>query len=333
MKLGKISLVVFITVLIWVWADLELDEELSDKPAVVIIDKSSTPSLWVSLNEDKSDEFDIRVTLSGPHGAVSETNRKLRTGERLEFDFDASAENMKEPGTYPLALLGFLRKDKHIRRSGLKVKSCEPEQLLVNVVALEKKTLTIRCLGEDQISIEPDIIDPPQVDALVPEYWGFEKLAAYVELRRSEIDQARSEPVVKKPYVVFSEGQTREIPTVVRIKMPPEEDPRKPYTIKNARLGVIFSPLLKGYDVVLENEPQVMGPIAIRATPAAQQVYENTTYQVLLEIYDSDRNPESTEFIRRTLVYNFPEDLVRSGQIALDQQPVEARFKLKPLSP
>ena len=144
MKLGKIALVVFITVLIWVWADLALDEVLSDKPAVVVVDESSTPRFWVSFNEDNSVEADIKVTISGPHGAVSEINRSLRGGERLEFDFDASAENMDEPGTYPLDLLPFLRKDIQIRRNGLKVKLCEPEQILVNVVALAKKTLTIR---------------------------------------------------------------------------------------------------------------------------------------------------------------------------------------------
>ncbi|UCC23471.1 MAG: hypothetical protein JSW23_05305, partial [Planctomycetota bacterium] len=60
---GKILVVVFITVLIWVWADLALDEELPDKPAVIVIDESATPKLWVSFNQNRT--ADIKITLSG----------------------------------------------------------------------------------------------------------------------------------------------------------------------------------------------------------------------------------------------------------------------------
>ena len=87
-NLGKVLAVALITVLIWVWADLALDEELPDKPAVIVVDESATPKLWVSFNQDSS--ADVKVTLSGSHTAIADEKRKLKRGERLEFDFDAA---------------------------------------------------------------------------------------------------------------------------------------------------------------------------------------------------------------------------------------------------
>ena len=47
-------------------------------------------------------------------------------------------------------------------------------------------------------------------------------------------------------------------------------------------------------------------------------------------ILDSDKN--TTEELKREVVYNFPEKFLRSGEIELDQEPAIARFKLVPVS-
>jgi len=52
-------------------------------------------------------------------------------------------------------------------------------------------------------------------------------------------------------------------------------------------------------------------------------------YQVILRIVDEDA--KSTETIRRELIYNFPPEYVRTGEIELvvtPDQPAEAQFKL-----
>ena len=71
-----------------------------------------------------------------------------------------------------------------------------------------------------------------------------------------------------------------------------------------------------------------MGAISIVATASAKRAYEEMRYQVMLEIYDSDKDDKLTEPLRRELIYNFPAEYVREGEIELKQQPVVARFKL-----
>ena len=74
-----------------------------------------------------------------------------------------------------------------------------------------------------------------------------------------------------------------------------------------------------------------MSAISIRATPEAKRLYEKMRYQVILEIDDSDKDAQSTEPLRRELIYNFPAEYVRRGEIVLNQQSVTARFRLTAL--
>jgi hypothetical protein len=53
-KYSKITIVIFLTVLIWVWADLALDETLPEKSAVVVVDESVDPKLWISFDKSPS---------------------------------------------------------------------------------------------------------------------------------------------------------------------------------------------------------------------------------------------------------------------------------------
>ena len=75
----------------------------------------------------------------------------------------------------------------------------------------------------------------------------------------------------------------------------------------------------------VENYPEILSSIAIRATFEAKQAYEGMRYQVILEIEDEDKDREAT---RREVVYNFPKRYVEAGEIKLDQQRVTAQFKL-----
>lgn len=326
---GKILAVVFITVLIWVWADLALDEELPDKPAVIIVDESANPKLWVSFNQNH--DADIKITLSGPHSAIVNLDRKLKEGEkRLEFDFDATQEKMGEPDDYTLTLLPFLQKDKEIKQLGLKVVSCEPEIITVNVVKLVERSLTVQCFDENRIPVKVESVDPPKVNMFVPEEWSREKLTANVQLTRRERDQARLSAVEKAPYIELAAGQIRELQRTVKITMPPDEDLLADYTITTARLRFSLSPNLQGkYKVVVDNLDEVIRTITIRATADAKRAYEKMPYQVILEIDDEDAG--SNEPLRRELIYNFPDEYLRRDDIRLNQQPVTARFKLIPL--
>jgi hypothetical protein len=328
-KYGKIAVVIFLTVLIWVWADLALDEILPDRPATIVVDESANPKLWVSFNQALS--ADIKITLSGPHTAFAALDRKLRERERsFKFVFDAAQEQMDNPGDYSLSLLAFLQKDKETKRFGLKVESCEPEILDVNVVELVEKSLTVECFNEDGIPLKVESIEPKKVDMFVPE----DRRTARVQLTRREREQARLSAVEKTPYVVLAAGQIRQAATVVNIKMPPEEG-LGDYTITQTTLSVALSPALLGkYSVDVTNLPQILSPIAIRATPEAKRAYELQPLPLMtLYIFDVDAK-KGAEEQRKAVVYNFPPEFVRKDEIKLKnpQQSAEAKFKLIPLS-
>jgi len=324
-KYGKIFVIVFITVLIWVWADLALDEVLPEKPAVIIVDDAANPKLWVSFNQEP--DADIKLTFSGPHAAIAEEARNLKEGKRLEFDFDAAQEKMDTPGSYTLNLLPFLQKNKEIRQQGLKVQSCEPETLSVQVIKLVKNSLTVTCFDENNTPLKIKSIEPSKIDMFVPEDWSGEKLTAKVLLPRREVDQASLSPIQKVPFIELAPGQIKNASTAVKITLPPAEVLLTDHTITAATLGFTLSANLQGkYKVIVDNLDEVIRAITIRATADAKRAYEEMPYQVILEIDDEDA--KATEPLRRQLIYNFPDEFLRKDEIRLNQQPVTARFKL-----
>jgi hypothetical protein len=330
-KYGKITVVVFITILIWVWADLALDEELPVSNAVVSVVKSN-PKLWVSI--DNMSSFAVeQVILKGPLRKIAEISKKLEEQESLKFDFDAAEEKMSEPGSYSLTLLPFLQKDKEIKRLGLKVESCKPEMVSVEVVGLVNRRLDVKCVDESRNPLSQATVEPPQVDMLVPEDWGDEKRIAEVLLTRREIEQAGFSAIQKRPYVELAAGQIRQAPQAVEITMPPEPDRLTNYTITAPTLSVALSlNMLNNYKPEITNSDEVLLPIAIRATPEAERAYKQQTIpHMTLYILDNDKNT-TEEQLKREVVYNFPEESISKGEIKLNQKPAEAKFKLIPVS-
>jgi hypothetical protein len=328
-KYGKIVIVVFITILIWVWADLALDVDLPVSNVKIRVVKSN-PELWVSFNDASSVTIE-EIVLKGPLRKINNMRRKLEE-ERLEFDFDATKEKMNEPATYPLPLLPFLKKDEEIKRLGLKVESCKPETLSVKVVRLVSRPLDVKCVDEDGNPIAGATVDHAQVDMLVPEDWGPEKLIAQVMLTLREIEQARVSPVEETPYIRLATGQTRQATQSVEIALPPEPDRLSNYTITKTTLSIALSQNLLGtYDVKVTNMEEVLSYIAIKATPEAKQAYEMQSLP-LRTLYILDEDKDNPGELKREIEYNFPEVFVSKGEIKLNQQPVIARFKLVPIS-
>ena len=329
----KISLVLCITLLIWFWADQAKTEDFSVSGASISIAKSTNQNFWVTFQDDKSSVAVNRIVLRGPTSKIAEVKRKLNDGSlKFEFFLDPEQQGMTSERTYPLSVLEFLRKTDQIKKLGLSVENVRPEQFAVEVVALEQKTLNIKCIDNDQNPVKDTVIEPPQVEALVPKVWQGEKLTALVQLTESEISQARTSAIEKTPYIIFAPGQTREASAEVKVSTPRKEDIRKPDTIKKVVLGFIFSAITEGkFKVEVENLTEVMNPIAVKTTSEAKRAYENMPYQVILEIRDEDG--KATEHISREIIYNFPDEYLRKDEIILNQQPVNVRFKLTPIFP
>ncbi|MHC4574483.1 MAG: hypothetical protein ACYS76_10195 [Planctomycetota bacterium] len=326
-KYGKISAVVFLTVLIWVWADLALDEDYPVFGATLTVTRSN-PRLWVSFNDASSVSIE-EIVLKGPLHRIAQARRRIEKGEGLEFYFDPAQARMTEPGTADLELLPFLQRDKEIKRLGLTVEDCKPDRIAVNVRKLVERELEVRCIDENSNPVVAKV-EPPKVDMFVPEDWT--DLIAWVRLTRGAISQARSLPIDMKPYIELAEGQIRTAETAVKIRTP-AQSLLNDETITTPRLGFALSDNLQGtYQVTVENLPDVMHDVRIKATPDAKREYENMRYHVILEVYDSDKDVQSGEPIRRKLIYNFPRESVRRGEIQLNQQQVEARFRLQPVA-
>jgi hypothetical protein len=334
-KYGKIAIVTFLTALIWIWADLALDERLTVSNVTISVPKSINPALLVNFK----DTHDLlvpsisigHVLLKGPASKIAEVQRMRNEGTldlKLFLVPEQEAMTEPKPDGYPLNVLNFLKKNDSIKRLGLTVESCEPQEVIVNVIKLDKKSIPVQCSGENDTPLESESIVPATVEAYVP---ADRAITAKVRLTRREIDYARGNAIEKTPYIELPGGEIRDVATVVKIKMPPAEDVLRDYTIQAPKFGIALSLNLQGkYKVEVKNMPEVIGAILIKATPAAKQAYESMRYQVILQIDDEDIKAEEP---RREIVYNFPEEFVRRNEIMLSQTPARARFSLVPLSP
>jgi hypothetical protein len=324
-KIKKTALVIFITCLIWVWADLSLDKDLTDQSMTIIASKAD-PKLWVTI--DGKPEAIIKVDLRGPVVKVGDLNKKIQAGdEKLDVVFDPVKENMATPGDYSMTdVRKFLAESDKIHDYGLQVKFARPDKLKnIKVVALQEKTLPIKCVDEADneipgAKITPDIIPIYAPDTVTE---AKVKLASAVERK-----QARGAPVTKNPYIELTKTEVRFSDTNIKIELPAVSEDMNPYTI-NGTLGFIFSANLTGkYEVEFIKRPEV-GSISILATPEAKDAYELTQFEVLLNIQDDDiGKPEVT----RQIIYNFPVQYVSDDKIRLKGEPAEAKFRLVPVA-
>lgn len=330
-KISKIAIVVFLTVLIWVWADLALDETLSVSGAMIVVDEF-TPNRWVTIGGRASVQID-NIMLKGPVSKISEVRRKIRerpSSPSFEFFLDVEQAGIVEPNEYPsFDVRDFLRKSDQIQRSGLTVESCKPANINVKVVGLSERSLPVQCFDTNGNPLKHESITPATVNMFVPDSWGRNE-PARVTLTSREIEQARTTPIKLTPYIELPDGQRRQSRTAVSVTLPPEEDRLKSYNITTATPGFLFSANLQGkYRVEVSKPNDLLRPIQIRATEEARQAYEQMDFQVFLQILDED--VEATDLVPRELIYNFPPDYVRKGEIELvvtTDQPAKVQFKL-----
>jgi hypothetical protein len=327
-KFGKIAIVIFLTVLIWVWTDLDLDEELTVPRTTISV--AHIPELLVGFN-GQPEVLINNIQLKGPAKKITEIRRGLDDGTLLlDFTLNPEREGMTTTGSHTLNVLDFLKKSDEIKElGGLMVEDCKPEIIDVNVVKLEKKLLDIECVNENGVPVKVQSIDPSKVEMYVPPET---RLKAQVMLTSRDITQARQSVAVKKPYVEFAPGRTREASRAVNIKMSPEADSLTEYTI-DATLGIQSGMNLVGeYKLVVDNYNDLVS-FVIFATQEAKDAYESQAFQITLNILDDDAKKKPEDVQRRAVVHNFPKESVQKNEIRLRNPPEIAEFKLIPLKP
>jgi len=331
-KFGKISIVVFLTALIWVWADLAQDERLVLPNLVTVtVARSTDPNLWVALIADESAVRSSltlgSVVLKGPASRVAEVER-MRNKGALDLDLFLVAEQMglTEEGTRTLETLGLLRESDEIRQLGLTVEMCEPRSLTVQIRRLSLEDVAVEPLDETGNPVKVESIEPQRVDMRVPPEGIF---VAQIRLTADERKQARETPVEKTPFIELPDGQRREAAQKVKIKLAPDQGVLKGYNV-SATLGLCMSQILQGkYKVELRDDP-TGNPVLIQATPLAYQAYNGAPFHMILYIKDSDR--QATDFISRQVVFSFPEEYVRRDELKADRAAPEVQFRLVPIA-
>ena len=105
-KFGKIAIVIFLTILIWVWTDLYLDEPHTVPRATISV--AHSPELLVSFN-GQPEAVITNIELKGPAKKIHEVKRDLDDGTlELDFTLNPEREGMTTTGSLTLKVLDFL---------------------------------------------------------------------------------------------------------------------------------------------------------------------------------------------------------------------------------
>ncbi len=328
-KIGKILVVVILTVLIWIWADRAKTEEYTVYESVISVDKSADPKLWIQIDSNSSAVIQ-KIVFEGSLSTIEEARRKIRE-KQGSFEFFLAPQDLQvlnAPGEHSLNVLDFLRERNEIKQLGLAVKSCEPAVLNVKVTALTDTVLNVECRDEAGKPLQALSIIPPQVSIPVPSGWIG---PAGVNLNPQEVTQAKSSAIEKVPFIKLRDGQIRNSKETVKVALVTTQKSLPDATIP-ASVGFVYGSNIQGlYKAELLNQ-QELASVNIQATEEARKAYEQEPFHILLYITDRDVTNLDEEKTKK-VVYSFPEQFVRTGDINLKGEPASARFKLIPLNP
>ncbi|MHC4951249.1 MAG: YbbR-like domain-containing protein [Planctomycetota bacterium] len=339
-KLKKFLAIVFLTLLIWTWAFMSKAKDDSF-PGTLKVSPGADPSLLVTFSLDSGGVPQTEITLSSLKfvGAPSELTdlRKRYTlpldnpdVERLNFYYDPAE---RTEGSYSLNLLDQLQKNIKIQDLALTLESCAPSQVTVNIEQLEKRELPVECVDGNGQQLKGASIDPPNVNVYVRE--GYPVDSATVVLSPQLIDTVRKHPVEATPYVELGvAGVRREAENPVRITLKGEGQ-LESQTFKTAKpIGITMSQELRAkYEVIIEDDTKARETTTIFATDEAFKAYEDMTYPLQIEIKENDIINLS-QVIPKKIIYNFPPEYVRSGEIERDKTklPVSVTIKIELLN-
>ena len=189
-KLSKLVIVVFLTILIWVWADQSLNITDSIYNATVTIGNTRR-NLWVSFPEGQT--VDIKkISFNGSLSNFSKIKKKINSEPGLlEFSLGVEQFGLEEPGPHPIDVKDILRQNEWIKKSGLLIESCDPCEVVVNTVPLVlKNDIEVQCYDEDGIL---RVLEEPQtISMYVPSDWN---KTAQVNLTPADVQEATQRPI------------------------------------------------------------------------------------------------------------------------------------------
>ncbi len=331
-KVQKFAAVIFLTLLIWTWAYLSVERQIS-LWVTIEVSPAAGPEYLVQFEGQSS--FPVKLTFKGPPTKVSQIERRYRTAhmdplqEKLIYYYMPQDYGHTSTGTYSLDLMDFIRQSPTARELALTLEACEPPRVTVNVEVLVPKQLVVQCVDENGSPLAAADVQPGQVQMYVrPDYTG----PAYIRLTAQQIAAARQNPIRQRPYVDLGPtGPRRFADQEVRISLPTTELLNE-YPFQPQSIGFIYSrtsTIPSRFRVQIENESDLR-TIHIRATEEAYEAYRRMRYHLLIEIREEDA--ALGEIPPREVIFNFPREFVRKNQIEATA-PKTAVIKLVPLTP
>ncbi len=325
-RYGKALGVVLLTLLIWVWADLALEESFVITNATVTLAESK-PGLWVTFQDGSSTSIE-QIELIGSRANISELRRALTDGKvKREFFLEPEQMGLMKSGEYTVDTLDFMKESDVFEPFGLTVESVDPEQIQIKVVELVKKPLTVVVLDQNRLQLKTQSVEPSRVEMFVPAGWAGPDLRAMVQLSEDEISQARKSAIEKVPQITLG-SEVREGPKV-NILLSTEESRLEEHNVR-ASLDIAMNPNMQGrYKVVVENLTELLSkPISISASRSARDAFEAQQIPAMT-LHVSEKDTPADGEIKREVVYNFPEQFVNVSEIRLKERPRLANFRLE----
>jgi hypothetical protein len=320
----KFLAVIFLTLLIWAWAFLSLETPhmwmvtLKTAPA-------ATDDFWVTYNNGQEQVDNLKLTLRGSPDKISDMVQRYRS-EKLEFFYDPKEFGHDTSSKFTLDMTEYFRNHPKMEEYALTFESCMPEKIDVEVEKLVPKLLVVQCVDENGAAVKHESIEPAQVEINVrKDYTG----PAYVMLTAQQMERARRLPVSERPYVEIAPGKRKYAEKTINLTLPASE-PLKEQVIQ-PMIGYIVSPtLMTKYKIELVNETELKTIRNIRATDKAFDAYKKQRYHILVEVRDGDET--LSEIPSRPVIYNFPPEFLKTGQIEAPNPPQQAQIKLTPLT-
>ena len=331
-NIGKFFMVVFLTLLIWVWADLSQDAELSVE-VTLTADNEASPTWWMAFRQQSgalSQSIHLEeLVLKGPAATIQRLDNERSL---TALGLTVSSARFGASGTQTFSLLPFLRDQDSIRRQGVTVESCTPATIEVEVKEMELvENLPVYCFDGEGNRLENVFLNPTEITAYVPKSWNKDQRCAKVILKRDQWAAARTAPVKRTPHIEVMRDQFRVLnKQSIEIVMSPAEDNREKLVVTGGRLAfVLGNNILNKYRVVLDTTdlPELISTISVSATKEACKAYEDMRYHVYIEVLDAEPLEQQLP-----LKYNFPLEYYRKGEIDIDQSPRMASFHLVPLA-
>jgi hypothetical protein len=328
-KLKKTAVVLILTLLIWTGAYLALERDITRTATLDIL--SSRPLLVTFINAERPVE--ITLKLKGPAAKITQLEKMLQSDdpdkkEKFEFYFDAEEDGKAEPGRQFIDVPKLLRKTAKIRNYNLTIESCKPSIIEIAVEKLVKKTLTIQCIDKETGAelVAKNITPSPTVEMYVRKSWTDADLKAKVVLTPEQIVNAKNDYITMKPFIVLADGEQPRYADYHNIILP---STILPTTSLQPSIGYICSEnIWEKYDIKLLNEKELTTVMSFRATREAEEEYRKTTWHLVIPVTET----EPGKVVTVPVIYNFPQQYVRNGEIELaEPDKVEkAKFKLVP---